>query len=146
MGVPRGTPVTLFAEASVRTALAVLPTLNARATAPATCGEAIDVPEIAAVAVLLPIHDEVMPTPGAIMSTHLPRLLKLANASLISLAATVIAAGTRAGDDLQASCLEFPAATTTITPSFIRLFTAVSIAEEARPPRLIFATALTPDA
>jgi len=43
--------------------------------APATCGAAIEVPEIVFIAVLLLIHDEVMPAPGAIISTQLPMLL-----------------------------------------------------------------------
>ena len=43
-----------------------------RAATPATCGVAIDVPLMVLVAVLLLIHAEVMPTPGAKMSTHVP--------------------------------------------------------------------------
>ncbi len=44
-----------------------------RAARPATCGEAIDVPEMVLVAPLPPIHAEVMPLPGAHASTQLPK-------------------------------------------------------------------------
>ena len=43
-----------------------------RAARPATCGEAIDVPEIVRVAEELPIHADVMFVPGAQRSTHDP--------------------------------------------------------------------------
>lgn len=43
-----------------------------RAARPATCGEAIDVPEIVRVAEELPIHADVMLVPGAHRSTHDP--------------------------------------------------------------------------
>ena len=42
------------------------------AAAPATCGEAIDVPLIVFVAVLLVYQADVMLEPGAKMSTHVP--------------------------------------------------------------------------
>ena len=42
------------------------------ADVPQTCGVAIDVPLIVFVAVVLEYHDEVMFTPGAKMSTHVP--------------------------------------------------------------------------
>ena len=42
------------------------------AAKPATCGLAIDVPEIGFVAVVDPIHVDVIPTPGANTSTHDP--------------------------------------------------------------------------
>jgi hypothetical protein len=72
--------------------------LKDRAIAPATCGEAIDVPEMVLIAVFLPIHADVIFTPGAIMSTHGPVLLKEARVSALVLAATVMAAGTREGE------------------------------------------------
>ena len=50
------------------------------------------------VAVVLPIQDEVMFTPGALMSTQLPRLEKEAKPSLMSVAPTVIASGALAGE------------------------------------------------
>jgi hypothetical protein len=74
------------------------PLESSSAAAPATCGEAIDVPLIVRIAELLPIQAEVMSTPGAEISTQLPVLLKVASASLLSVAPTVIAAGTRAGE------------------------------------------------
>ena len=72
--------------------------LSERAMAPATCGEAIDVPEIVSESEVLLIHDEVMYKPGAIISTQVPMLLYEATASVLVLAATVIAFGTRAGE------------------------------------------------
>lgn len=45
---------------------------NRRAARPATCGDAIEVPEIVRVALAPPIHDEVICEPGAHMSTHDP--------------------------------------------------------------------------
>jgi len=42
------------------------------AAAPATCGEAIEVPLIRAVAVVEPGDADLMPTPGAYRSTQLP--------------------------------------------------------------------------
>ena len=47
---------------------------------------------------LLLIQAEVIPTPGAITSTQFPKLLNDANRSEESLAATVIAAPTLAGE------------------------------------------------
>ena len=71
---------------------------SASATAPVTCGVAIDVPLIMLVAELDPIQAEVMFTPGAEISTQLPVLLNDASTSLLSVAPTVIAFGTRAGE------------------------------------------------
>lgn len=82
------------------------------AAAPATCGEAIDVPLAVRVAVLLVYHAEGMFTPGAKMSRQLPKLENDARASLVPVAPTVIADGVRAGEVLQAFALELPAATT----------------------------------
>jgi hypothetical protein len=42
------------------------------AATPATCGAAIDVPDMTLVAVVLPIHAEVMLEPGANTSTQRP--------------------------------------------------------------------------
>jgi hypothetical protein len=56
--------------------------LSERAMAPATCGEAIDVPEIVSESEVLLIHDEVMYKSGAIISTQDPVLLKSASAPL----------------------------------------------------------------
>ncbi len=70
-------------------------TLAAAPAAPAACGEAIDVPLIVLVAVVPVCQAPVMPCPGAITSTQLPRLEDDAKASALVLAATVSAAGTR---------------------------------------------------
>ncbi len=45
---------------------------KARAATPATCGDAMEVPLMVLVAVLLLIHAEVMPEPGAKTSTQVP--------------------------------------------------------------------------
>ena len=50
-----------------------------------------------------PILAEVIPTPGAKMSTHPPKLEKVALVSFLSEAATVMASATPAGETLQAS-------------------------------------------
>ena len=50
----------------------VLSALSAKAAMPATCGEAIDVPEIVFVAVVEVYQAEVMFEPGAKTSTHEP--------------------------------------------------------------------------
>jgi hypothetical protein len=65
---------------------------------------AIDVPLIVFVAVLLEYQSDVMFTPGPKMSTHVPIFAHDAFVSVLSVALTVIAAGTRAGDVVHASC------------------------------------------
>ena len=72
------------------------------AATPATCGEAIDVPEIVLVAVSLVLHADVMLLPGAKMSTHVPKLENEERASLIVVEPTVMALGARAGETLHA--------------------------------------------
>lgn len=69
-----------------------------KATVPATCGLAIDVPLIMFVALALVCQVLWTELPGAIMSTQLPLLLNEEKPSLLALEATVIAAGTRAGE------------------------------------------------
>ncbi|HXH78871.1 MAG TPA: hypothetical protein VNJ48_10230 [Nocardioides sp.] len=66
--------------------------------------------------------------------------------SLLLVAATVMAAGTRAGEVLQASAASFPAATTAVIPSSITALSAASTVELALPPRLRFITAWVPAA
>jgi hypothetical protein len=96
----------------------VLPrTLIKYATRPATCGVAIDVPEIVFVAVELPIQALVMLWPGAWISTTEPKLLKLAFVSAIVVAPTVMADGARAGETFAAFWFSLPAATVTWTPA-----------------------------
>src|SRR6476469_316861 len=77
-----------------------------RAAAPATCGVAIDVPLIVFVPPLS--QSDVMFTPGAKMSVQVPKFENEARASLVAVALTVIASGTRAGEKPQASAFELP--------------------------------------
>lgn len=46
---------------------------STRAATPATCGDAIEVPEIVFVADPLEFHADVIDDPGAKMSRHLPK-------------------------------------------------------------------------
>src|ERR1044072_5626779 len=146
-GEPVPALVTTFVVApltiALRTVLAEAPGLNClkSAATPATCGEAIEVPLNVAVAVSELNHEDKIPEPGAKMSKHVPKLENDERASLVVVDPTVIALAARAGDELQASALLLPAATAIGTPEFARLFTAVSSALEAPPPRLMFATA-----
>lgn len=75
------------------------------------------------------------------MSRQVPKLENEDLASVVVVEPTVMAFAARAGDVLHAFALLLPAATAIGTPEFARLFTAVSSAEEAPPPRLILATA-----
>ena len=68
-------------------------------------------PEIVLVAVLDVNQDEVMFTPGPEMSTPAPKFEKLANTSLMSVAPTVIASATSAGDCVDTFAVELPADT-----------------------------------
>src|SRR5215207_1467157 len=96
-GVPAGTevrtPCVALPVSATATRSGPAPGLVERysAAAPATCGEAIDVPLIVLVALSLPIQAEVIATPGASMSTQEPVFEKEANISFRSLAATVSA-------------------------------------------------------
>src|SRR5438552_17594389 len=93
------------------------------------------------VAVLLVFQAAVMLTPGEKRSTQVPKFDQEARTSLPSVAPTVRAVLTLAGEDPQASALLFPAAMAYTTPEAIEFATAWSSAEEALPPRLILATA-----
>src|SRR5690606_14657370 len=68
------------------------------AAAPATCGDAIEVPEIVLVALSEVYQAEVMLLPGAKRSRQLPQLEKLDRASLLVVEPTVMAAAARAGE------------------------------------------------
>jgi hypothetical protein len=114
---------------------------NNTAATPATCGDAIDVPEIVLVAVVEVFQAEVIEDPGANRSRHVPKFEYDARASVLVVAPTVSACATRLGDDRQASAFELPAATATVTPSFTTPATAASNAALADPPRLILTTA-----
>ena len=72
------------------------------AATPATCGDAIDVPEIVFVAVSLVLHADVILLPGAKMSTHVPKFENEERVSLVVVEPTVIALAARAGETLQA--------------------------------------------
>src|SRR3954464_2526106 len=109
------------------------------AAAPVTCGVAIEVPEI--VFVPPPSQSEVTLTPGAKRSTQEPKLEKDARRSVVSVAPTVRAAGTRAGEVVQASALLLPAATAIVTLSAMTRWTAASTLLLTPPPRLMLATA-----
>src|SRR5918993_834538 len=82
-----------------------------RAATPATCGDAIEVPEIVFIAVSLRCQDEVMLEPGAKISTHVPKFENDERASVLVVEPTVIALATRAGEKPQASVLTLPAPT-----------------------------------
>jgi hypothetical protein len=146
-GVAPGTPVILlgvaFATSAACTAAGVAVGFAWRysAATPATWGVAIDVPEIVFVAVFDVRQEEVMLTPGARISTPAPKFENEANASLLSVAPTVIASATRAGDAVEASADEFPAAIAYTTPSAIERRTASSRAVDVPPPSDILATA-----
>ncbi|ALG12803.1 hypothetical protein AOZ06_43420 [Kibdelosporangium phytohabitans] len=77
--------------------------------------------------------DDTMPTPGAKMSVQEPQLENVARRSLVSVAFTVIASATRAGDQLQASWLALADAIAYVTPEAIELRTAWSMAAFAPP-------------
>ena len=68
------------------------------AATPATCGDAIEVPEIVFVAVLLVAQAEVILEPGAKMSTHVPKFENEDRASELVVDPTVSALVTRAGE------------------------------------------------
>ena len=111
------------------------------AATPATCGDAIDVPLNVAVAVSELNHDDRIPEPGANRSRHVPKFENDERASVVVVEPTVMAFAARDGDELHALAFEFPAATAIGTPELERLLTAVSNADDAPPPRLMFATA-----
>ena len=115
--------------------------LKIRAATPATCGDAIDVPEMVLVAEVPVCHADLMAEPGANTSTHSPKFENDERVSVVVVEATVIAFGAAAGEDKHASAALFPAATTTVIPSSTARCTAASRIPLAPPPRLIFNTA-----
>mmetsp|Transcript_5690 Transcript_5690/g.11853 ORF Transcript_5690/g.11853 Transcript_5690/m.11853 type:complete len:233 (+) Transcript_5690:545-1243(+) len=114
------------------------------AAAPATCGEAIDVPSYTSVAPFPVSTADVIPSPGAKMSTHVPQLLKSARRSFSVLAPTVIASAADAGEVLQAFWFSFPAATTTMIPASTAALTTLFSFCEKPPPRDMLITDLVP--
>jgi len=71
--------------------------INTAAT-PATCGDAIEVPEMVLVAEALPIQADVMLEPGAKISTQVPVFEKVDLASVVVVDPTVMAFTARAGE------------------------------------------------
>src|SRR5690348_2729720 len=115
-----------------------------RAKTPATCGAAKEVPDATFCTSLSTVPSGLtrglyqadrMFTPGAKMSMQRPQFENVARRSVVaSMAPTVTASGTRAGEKLQASMLALPAATTTATPAPMTRWTAASIDESGLPP------------
>ena len=68
------------------------------AATPATCGVAIEVPEIVLVAVSLVLQADVMLEPGAKISTQVPKFENDDRASELVVEPTVMAFGARAGE------------------------------------------------
>jgi hypothetical protein len=86
----------------------------------------MDVPLRLQLLTLVFVRAEIMPTPGAKMLMHVPKLEKDALESSLTVAPTVIAFIAEAGDVKQASAFEFPPATTMTTPAATALFTTVN--------------------
>src|SRR5687767_7336136 len=101
----------------------------------------MDVPRMVLMAVLLLDQAEVMVEPGAKMSTQDPKFEKDERESVRVVDPTEMTFAARAGEELQALALAFPAATAKVTPALTALLTALSSAVEAPPPRLMLATA-----
>jgi hypothetical protein len=104
LAVPAGRPVmspvaALFFKAASICAV-VVPILFSRynAATPATCGLAMDVPEIVLMALLLVIHADVIELPGAKISTTEPKLEKEERASVEVVEPTVMASAVLAGE------------------------------------------------
>ena len=116
-----------------------------RAATPATCGDAIEVPESATGVEKFLASADGIETPGAKISTHSPKLENDARLSNLSVAPTVIASGADAGDAVQASAREFPAATTVAIPRSTSEAMAALKERFLPPPRLMLATPATPD-
>ena len=117
LAVPVGMPLSLFKDAALTIVFLTVagdePGLlcRTRAATPATCGLAIDVPLKVAVAVSLVRQADTMLEPGAKISTTLPKFENDERASFIVEEPTVMAALTRAGEELEAFVFELPAAT-----------------------------------
>jgi hypothetical protein len=87
----------------------------------------MDVPLRLRLSAIVFARAEIMLTPGAKISTHVPKLEKDALESSLPVAPTVIAFVAEAGDVKQAFAFEFPPATTMTTPAATALFTALLI-------------------
>jgi hypothetical protein len=135
-------------HASVGVVVVTVVVCKYRATAPLTCGAAMDVPDSAR-KVLANDEDfgqaETTESPGAKMSTQSPKFDHAVSASLALIAPTEIVPGVPAGVVLQADLAEFPDAATTTMPSAIKFLIAVSIVvAETSKPMLMFTTARSP--
>lgn len=95
----------------------------------------MEVPEMVLVALLPPIQADLIRTPGAKMSREVPKLEKLARASVLLVAPTVKAVGSEAGEKLLALALSLPAATTVKIPAETASATASLVAVLRTPPR-----------
>ena len=118
---------------------------KASAATPATCGAAIEVPLSVRVALSDECPADTMLEPGANTSRHEPKFENDDRSSVDVVEPTVMALGSPAGDTVHALTLEFPAATTKVMPSATPRDTARSSAADRGPPRLMLATAGTPD-
>ena len=103
---------------------------SSSAAAPATCGAAMEVPEMVLVAVGDVYQAEVMPEPGAKTSRHEPQLEKYERLSDDVVDPTVMAVGSDAGEYEHALSLELPAATAKVMPSATPAATAALSAAE----------------
>jgi len=112
------------------------------AAAPETCGQAMDVPLIVLACALDAAPADVTSVPGAIMFTHLPKLLKPDRLFLGVVEPTLMAAGALPGVKPQPSALELPDAVTTTMPDRVAaLIALVAGPPEPRPPKLMLITA-----
>jgi hypothetical protein len=114
------------------------------ATMPATCGDAIDVPDNDRIAVEEVLQADTTLTPGANTSKQAPKFENDARTSVLPVAPTVIALDSDAGEYPHASRLLFPAATTNTMPSATPRATAAFSDKLRMPPRLMLATAGVP--
>jgi hypothetical protein len=71
---------------------------NCSATTPATCGDAIDVPDKDRIALEDVLHADTMLTPGAKTSKQAPKFENDARTSVLPIAPTVIALDSEAGE------------------------------------------------
>ena len=125
---PRVAPCTIAARRASGVAEGVAASRSA--AAPATCGAAMDVPNSVAVAVGDVWYAERMPDPGANTSRQEPQFENDDRASDEVVDPTVSADGSDAGDALQASASELPAATANVMPSATPAATAALSAAE----------------
>mmetsp|Transcript_25216 Transcript_25216/g.27952 ORF Transcript_25216/g.27952 Transcript_25216/m.27952 type:complete len:280 (-) Transcript_25216:278-1117(-) len=105
------------------------------AARPATCGQAMEVPEMVLVAVGLPIQLESTLVPGAKMFMQVPKLEKPERASRLSVEPTVKDPSAAAGEKVHADRRLLPAAATSRTPAAAAALTASSVPSFWPPPK-----------